>query len=232
MMDADQLQAALQDASWASLVIGFSTGFLFSFNPVALASIPVSLAYVTKSREQRVAVEYAGAFVIGMLLVHVILGAVAALGGIWVQYLVGRYWGLVLGPVLIVLGLAWGGWIRLPLPQIAIRARRATTLWGALALGAAFAVAVCPFCTPALVVLLGISASSGSILFGTLLLLAFAVGRAVPILLGSWAIGALESLKALARYQRSFELIGAIILVLMGLYMLNAFFILIPELAA
>jgi cytochrome c-type biogenesis protein len=231
-MDADQLQAAVQQASWASVVIGFTTGFLFSFNPVALASIPVSLAYVTKAREQRVAIGYAGAFVVGMLLVHALLGGIAALGGIGVQQLVGRYWGLVLGPLLIALGLVWGGWISLPMPQVAIRARRATTAWGAGALGAAFAVAVCPFCTPALVVLLGVAAGLGSIGFGVLLLLAFGVGRAIPVLLGGWAVGALEGVKPIAQYQRAFEVAGGIVLMSMGLYMLNAYFIWIPELAA
>ena len=213
------------------MVIGFTTGFLFSFNPVALAAIPVSLAYVTKSHEQRAGIYYAGAFVVGMLLVHVALGAIAGLGGLWVQKLLGRYWGLLLGPLLILLGLAWPGWIKLPVPQFAIRARRATTVWGAGALGAAFAVAICPFCTPALVVLLGVAAGVGSVTFGVLLLLAFAVGRAVPILLGGWAVGALEGMEPLRRYQRVFEIGGGIVLVLTGLYMLNAFFILIPELA-
>ncbi len=230
-MDIDQLQAVAQQASFASLVLGFTTGFLFSFNPVALAAIPVSLAYVTKSREQRAALHYAGAFVLGMLLVHVALGAIAGLGGLWVQKLLGRYWGLVLGPLLILLGLAWPGWIRLRLPQIAMRARRATNVWGAGALGAAFAVAVCPICTPAMVILLGVAAGVGSITFGVLLLLAFAIGRAVPILLGGWAVGALEAMKPLARYQRAFEILGGVVLMLMGLYMLNAFFLVIPELA-
>ena len=232
MLDAEQLRLAVQHATWGSIVIGFTTGFLFSFNPVALASIPVSLAYVTKSREQRAAIEYAGAFVAGMLLIHALLGGIAALGGIWVQQLVGRYWGLVLGPLLILLGMAWGGWIRVPLPSIALRAKRATSVWGAGALGAAFAVAVCPLCTPALVVLLGVAAGLASVPFGIGLLLAFGAGRAIPILLGGWAVGALESLRPLTRYQRVFELVGAVVLVLMGVYMLNAFFIWVPELAA
>lgn len=230
-MDMEQLQAVAQQASLASLLIGFTTGFLFSFNPVALAAIPVSLAYVTKSHEQRVALHYAAAFVLGMLLVHIALGAIAALGGLWVQNLLGRYWGLVLGPLLIVLGLAWPGWIKLRLPQVALRARRATTVWGAGALGAAFAVAVCPICTPTLVILLGVAAGVGSVTFGVLLLLAFALGRALPILLGGWAVGALESLKPLAKHQRVFEVVGGVALVLTGLYMLNAFFLVIPELA-
>ena len=230
-MDMEQLRAVAQQASFASLLIGFTTGFLFSFNPVALAAIPVSLAYVTKSHEQRVALHYAAAFVLGMLLVHIALGAIAALGGLWVQKILGRYWGLVLGPLLIILGLAWPGWIKLPLPQVALRARRATTVWGAGSLGAAFAVAVCPICTPTLVVLLGVAAGVGSVTFGVLLLLAFALGRALPILLGGWAVGVLEAMKPLAKHQRVFEVSGGIVLLLTGLYMLNAFFLVIPELA-
>jgi hypothetical protein len=76
----------------------------------------------------------------------------ASLGGSWVQKLLGREWGLVLGPLLIVLGLVWPGWIRLPLPALSFRAQRAATAWGAFALGVPFSIAVCPFCTPALAV--------------------------------------------------------------------------------
>ncbi len=230
-MDLAALEAVAQQGTLASLLVGFTTGFLFSFNPVALAAIPVSLAYVTKAHEQRAALHYVGAFIAGMLVVHILLGAIAALGGIWVQTVLGRYWGLVLGPLLVLLGLAWPGWIRIPLPRLALRARRATTIWGAGALGAAFSVAVCPFCTPALVVLLGVAATLGSVTFGVLLLLAFAVGRAVPIVIGGWAVGALENLKPLARYQHALEVIGGIVLILAGLYMLNAVFIFFPWLA-
>ncbi len=230
-MDIEQLRTVAEQASMASLLVGFTTGFLFSFNPVALAAIPVSLAYVTKWHEQRAALHYAAAFVIGMLVIHIALGAVAALGGLWVQKVLGRYWGLVLGPLLIVLGLAWPGWINLRLPQIVVRVRRATTVWGAGALGAAFAVAVCPICTPTLVVLLGVAAGVGSITFGVLLLLAFALGRALPIFLGGWAVGALEAMKPLSKHQRVFEAVGGVALVMTGLYMLNAFFLWIPELA-
>ena len=81
-MDIDQLQTIAAQASFASLVIGFTTRFLFSFNPVALAAIPVSLAYVTKAHEKRAAIQYAGAFVMGMMLIHMLLGAIAGLGGL------------------------------------------------------------------------------------------------------------------------------------------------------
>jgi len=41
----------------------------------------------------------------------------------------------------------------------------------------------------------------------------------------------LESLSVLQRYQKAFEIVGAVTLILAGLYMLNAYFIVIPALA-
>ena len=149
-MDIEALRMTLQQPSLASLGLGFLVGFVFTFNPVALASIPVSLAYVTKAREARTATLYGGMFIVGMVAVQVLLGVAAALGGQWAAQLLGRQWGLVLGPLLILLGLAWPGWIRLPLPAIPLRAKRVGSSWGAIVLGMAFAIAVCPFCTPAL----------------------------------------------------------------------------------
>lgn len=104
-------------------------------------------------------------------------------------------------------------------------------MWGAFGLGVPFSIAICPVCTPALVVLLGVTTTVGSATTGALLLLAFALGRAVPILLGSVAVGWLESLRSLAAYRRAFEIAGGLTLVAAGLYLLNAYFIWIPELA-
>jgi len=230
-MDIEALKSTLEQANAVSLGIGLAAGFLFSFNPVALAAIPVSLAYVTKAHETRKAVLYGGMFILGMIVTHVLLGLIAGLGGAWVQKVLGREWGLVLGPVLIVLGLAWPGWIRLPIPPIPVRAKRATSMWGALALGASFSVAICPVCTPALIVLLGVAAGVGSAWFGVLLLFAFAIGRAIPIILGAWAVGALESLMPLNRSRKLFEILGGVTLILSGLYMLNAYFFIVPALA-
>lgn len=39
----------------------------------------------------------------------------------------GRGWGFVLGPLLIALGRVWTGWVRVPLPALAVRAKRPTS---------------------------------------------------------------------------------------------------------
>lgn len=230
-MNTDTWLQLVQQGGMTSVIAAFLTGLVFSFNPVAMAAVPVALAYVTKARETRQAVLYGAMFVAGMLVTHTALGFLAGLGGSWVQGLLGRFWGLALGPILILLGLVWTGWVRLPLPAFALRVRRPQGMWGAFGLGAPFSIAICPTCTPALVVLLGVATTLGSAITGAVLLLAFALGRAVPVVLGSLAVGWLESLRFLAAYRRAFEVIGGLTLVAAGLYMLNAYFFWIPELA-
>src|SRR6516164_3845049 len=157
-MDTDALKNAVEHAGLLALGVAFAAGLVFSFNPVALASIPVSLAYVTKARRAQQSAAFGVTFTAAMILAQVLLGFIAGLGGSWAASLVGRQWGLLLGPVLIILllGLMWPGWVRVPLPTMfAPRMKRPTTIWGAFALGFVFSVAVCPVCTPALVILLG-----------------------------------------------------------------------------
>jgi len=185
------------------------------------------LAYVTKAHEERRAILMGSAFVVGMLVTHVVLGVAAALGGEWVQGVMGREWGLFLGPLLIVMGLMWAGVLNFRTRWFGMKGRKVTGIWGAFLLGIPFSVAVCPFCTPALLVTLTASAAIGSVGFGFALLFAFALGRSIPIILGAWSMGWLESLKMLSRHQKGLEISAGIVLILTGLYLLNEYFFII-----
>src|SRR5258708_17469209 len=124
MMDTEALRQAVEHAGLAAAGVAFLAGLLFSFNPVALASIPVSLAYVTRGRDKGQALLFGAMFIFGMILTHVVLGLIAGLGGKWAAEVTGRAWGLFLGPLLIVLGLMRPGWLRIPLHSFAFRASR------------------------------------------------------------------------------------------------------------
>lgn len=230
-MTLDALRVAVEHQGILAIGIGFVAGLLFSFNPIAIASVPVALAYVTKSRDRSQAVKFGFAFVLGMIVIHVALGFMSGMIGRSLEEVVGRPWGMILGPVLIALGAIWIFELPVSLPTLPFRAKRPSRLWGAFVLGMPFSVAVCPICTPALVVLLGATAAFGSAIAGALLLLAFALGRAVPILIGAFAIGWLKQAPAVDRFRRPFEVASGLIMVLAGLYMLNAYFIWIPDLA-
>jgi len=218
------LKLVLQEPTLAGVAIGFLAGLVFSFNPVTFTSIPVMLAYVTKAQGKRRALVMGLAFVTGMILIHVILGVAAAAGGQWVQGIMGRFWGVILGPILILLGLIWPGWIKLRLPWFGMKGREVTSLWGAFLLGIPFSVAVCPFCSPALLVMVTTSAAIGSIPFGFVLLLSFALGRSIPVMIGAWSVGWLESLNLLVNYQKRIEVVAGIVMIASGLYLLNEYF--------
>lgn len=80
-MDTESLAATVQIASPTALAFSFMAGLMFSFNQVALAAMPVSLAYATKARAPRQALVLGGTFLVGMLLAPGLLGAAAGLGG-------------------------------------------------------------------------------------------------------------------------------------------------------
>lgn len=89
----DTLRHAVETLGYGAAGVSFVAGLAFSFNPVAVAVIPVSLAYVTKARERREAIALGGMFIAGMLVTHAVLGLIAGLGGHWVDKLMGRGWG-------------------------------------------------------------------------------------------------------------------------------------------
>jgi len=225
-VDIESLRLALNEPSLFGLGLGFVTGFVFSFNPVAVAAIPVALAYVTKAHATKRAVWLGGAFIAGLIATHVVLGVAASLGVDWVKGVMGRWWGLILGPLLIVLGLIWPGWLKLRLPWLSFRGRMVSGLWGAFLLAIPFSVAICPFCTPALLVMITAAAGIGSVPFGVALLGAFALGRSVPIILGALGVGWLELLKVFTRWQKAFEIAGGLALIGSGAYLVNEYLLL------
>lgn len=214
----------MQQGNLMGLGAALLTGFMFSFNPASFITIPVVLAYVTKARALREAVLFGGAFILGMILTHVVLGIGAAIGGEWAGQLLGRHWYLLLGPVLVFLGLIWAGWLKFSLPWFSIRGQKVATIWSAFMLGIPFTVGICPVCSPGLLIALSASATVGSVSYGALLLLFFGIGRTLPVLIGACSMGYLESLKSLSRWHHYLEKTGGILLILMGFYLLNEYY--------
>ena len=221
---AGELEPALHQAGATGLWVAAVAGLVFSFNPISFAAIPVVLAHVARSSERENAWRPGLAFVAGLLVTHVVLGWLAAVGGAEVKDLLGRQWTLVLGPVLVGLGLMWAGVIKLRLPWFGVRVGKLQGAMGAFWLAVPFSVAVCPFCAPALLVVLTASAAIGSPLYGAVLLFAFALGRSLPILVGAWSLARLEALGVFSRYHAWIERIAGAVLVLTGLYLLNEYF--------
>src|SRR5260370_161828 len=79
-MDIESLRATLGQASLGSLGFGFLLGFVFTFNPVALASIPVALAYVPNARAPKTPTVYGGLFIVRTVIVQTLLRPIDGVG--------------------------------------------------------------------------------------------------------------------------------------------------------
>ena len=163
MPDAAALRDVVAHVSLLSFAFAFLAGLVLSFNPGSFAAIPVAVGYFASgARDARHAFLLAGAFVAGTSAADVLLGVLfAAAGNYAVAMVFGPRWGLVIGPVLLLLGLRWLNIVSFRLPVLAPKGRKTATYAGAFVLGLPFSLAVCPFCVPALVTILTVAAATG-----------------------------------------------------------------------
>ena len=221
MPDAAALRDVVAHVSLLSFAFAFLAGLVLSFNPGSFAAIPVAVGYFASgARDARHAFLLAGAFVAGTSAADVLLGVLfAAAGNYAVAMVFGPRWGLVIGPVLLLLGLRWLNIVSFRLPVLAPKGRKTATYAGAFVLGLPFSLAVCPFCVPALVTILTVAAATGKGWYSAGLLLAYSAGRGVPILAAAAGLGAVEQMRGMERFVPWIEKGGGVILVLAGLYM-------------
>jgi cytochrome c biogenesis protein CcdA len=205
----------------------FLGGLLTATNPCVLVSIPLILAYVAGDREAtslRRSLLYALSMVAGLAVTFTALGLAAALLGrlFGVQ---GRFWPYLVGGVCVAMGLHMMGW--LPFRSgfsLPLRPRSRGAL-GAFLLGLLFGVISTPCAVPVLAVLLAFIAAEGSVLYGGALLLTYALGHCMLVLLAGFSMGAVRTVVESRRWAGASLWLrrgaGALI-VLLGLYVIGA----------
>lgn len=189
----------IQHSPHLALVAVFVGGALTASNPCVLAMIPLMMGFVAGTRGQRPGVlrslGFSLVFVLGLGVTFTALGMVAALAGTMYGD-VSTAWNWVVAAVCVLMGLHLAGVIDVPIPALAGRLQpRSRGLLGALILGLLFGLVSAPCAAPILVVLLTYLAGSGSsVTWGGLLLLVYALGHSVLILLAGTSMGLARTL--------------------------------------
>jgi len=210
---------------WLAVVAVFLGGVLSACAPCVLAMIPLMMSFVAGRRDEQTgvlrALGYSLVFVLGLALTFVALGMLAALAG-QMYGKVSVVWNWIVAAVCLVMGLHVMDVLKFTIPTPVKLQPKTRGVLGALILGLLFGVVSAPCAAPILVVLLTYLAGSGaSVPYGGLLLLVYALGHSVLILIAGTSMGAARKLLESKRTTRALELLrrgaGAVI-ILIGAY--------------
>ena len=216
----------VQASPWLALLAVFVGGILTASNPCVLAMIPLMMSFVAGRKEEKPGVLraflFSLIFVLGLAMTFTALGMIAALAGRMYGDVSG-VWNWIVAAVCVVMGLHLMGVVTVPIPSLGGKLQPKTRgLLGALVLGLLFGVVSAPCAAPILVVLLTYLAGSGSsVAWGGTLLLVYALGHSVLVLIAGTSIGAARQLIENKKATRTLGLLRRIagaIIVLVGAY--------------
>jgi cytochrome c-type biogenesis protein len=155
------------------------------FSPCHLASIPLMVAYVGGQKEQPIpmqAMQYSIAFTTGLFVSIAAIGIICALLGRMMGD-VGNYWQIIVGLVLIWVSLGMFGVKGCSLGGGLLYRLKFKGLWGALGLGVAYGT-LSGSCTFGFIApILAVITVKQQIASGALMILLFAVGHCIPIVI-------------------------------------------------
>jgi cytochrome c-type biogenesis protein len=214
-----------------SIPVALFAGLISFISPCVLPLVPPYLCYLAGTtfehviaREQTVVVSRrevatAAVFVLGFSTVFVALGAGAsAIGGLLRAY--SDWLAIIAGIAILAMGLHFLGVFRLPFLNTTARVQvgQPVGLWGAYAMGLAFAFGWTPCIGPVLAAILAVAASEATVAKGAGLLAVYSLGLGIPFVLAAFAVG--PFVNALARVRHRLHLVEKImggLLVLTGI---------------
>lgn len=212
--------------SWLALVAVFVGGGLTASNPCVLAMIPLMMSFVAGRREEKAGVlrafSFSLVFILGLAVTFTVLGMIAALAGKMYGE-VSSAWNWIVAAVCVVMGLHLAGVLTVPIPSLGGKLQPKTRgVLGAFILGLLFGLVSAPCAAPILIVLLTYLAGSGSsVAWGGTLLLVYALGHSVLILIAGTSMGMAKKLIENKKATSALELLrrgAGVAIVLVGVY--------------
>lgn len=218
-----QLAGMIENTGWFAPMLAFVAGILTSVTPCALSSVPLIVGYVggIGTRNTKRAFAYSVVFAAGTAITFVVLGMIATSAG----RLMGkssRIWYLILGSIMVLMALqTWEIVNLIPSASVQMKNQKKGFI-GAFLAGILGGIFSSPCATPVLIVLLGVLASNGNLLWGILLMLLYSLGHSTLVIVSGTSLGFVQRLNQSTRYKTAAKvlkiLMGTAILFI-GLYM-------------
>jgi len=208
---------------WIAPIISLIAGILTSFTPCSLSNIPLIIGCVggTGTNNTKKAFKLSLVFAIGMAITFTILGAIASIFGKFMQN-VGDWWYIVLGILMVIMALQTFEIITFIKPTNLQSKNTKKGYIGALIAGILGGIFSSPCSTPVLIALLALVAKSGNILWGVFLLLLYAIGHSILVIIAGTSVGTIQKIVQNKRYtnlSKILKYVMGIVILLIGFYM-------------
>ncbi|WP_343319309.1 cytochrome c biogenesis protein CcdA [Arthrobacter sp. TMP15] len=210
-----------------AMLLALIAGIVSFLSPCILPLVPGYLGYVSglsnpnEPGNRRRVLTGVGLFILGFAAVFTLYGAAFGLIGSWLlrwQDLLMR----ILGIVVILMGLVLLGGFSWLQQTRKMNLTRRTGLGGAPLLGIVFGLGWTPCMGPTLSAVLALSVSTGSAGRGALLAFVYCLGLGIPFVLVALGLGWVTRVLGLVRrHIRVVNIIGAAILIALGLMMVT-----------
>ncbi len=200
------------------------------FSPCHIASIPLIVAYVGGQQEAlkpRDAVRYSVAFTSGLFVTISIVGVICALLGRMLGD-VGNYWQILVGLLLVWVALGMLGVEKCSMSGSFLHKLNLKGVWGAFGLGLAYGV-LSGSCTFGFIApILALITLQQQVVTGLILILLFALGHCLPIVIAGSSTAAVKRLVENSKWQGASgwfrKAAAVVILVLAAYFIVNPFF--------
>jgi len=202
-------------------IFAFAGGVLVSLTPCIYPLLPVTIFYIgSKSSSSKVrGFILSLIFVTGLAITYSILGLIASLSGkIFGVISTNPLTLIIVGVIILLFGismlldlfsLSWQG------PKVETKKKG---YFSTLLLGASAGLVVSPCLTPALASILAYVSTKRNILFGISLLMVFAYGMGMILILAGTFSSILVNLPKPGKWLVYFKRIGSSIIIILGLY--------------
>ena len=200
---------------WFLIPFAAGGGFLASISPCILALLPVNLSYIgtLNVKSRREAFFNATGFVLGVVTVLSMFGLFSSVAAAVMVDWRGHI-NIAIGTLILLMGASIAGLFHLPLPQTQFTIPFA----GTYGVGLTFALISSPCASPVLFAVLAAAAATGSLVWSTLTMVAYALGYTAIIFGASLFTGLIKVSRRVLMKSESIMRWGGLALVLMGGY--------------
>jgi cytochrome c biogenesis protein CcdA len=197
----ETLSALITESFWLAPLLALSAGILTSVTPCALSTVPLVIGYVggTGNNDPRKAFKLSLTFAVGMAITFTSLGIIASLLGKLIGTS-GKWWYIVIGVLMVLMALqTWEVYNFIPSTFLIGKTTKKGYI-GAFVAGILGGVFSSPCATPVLVVLLGVVARGGNVVWGVLLLLLYSIGHSLLVLVTGTSVGLVKKITSSGKY--------------------------------